>query len=1555
MDGAYFSLASGDFSQDWSNPNQIIASDDWSGVPSIIGYAGSGLTNANDIDPSTVIAVANDADVIANSNPTSSSGGVHELETEGVVALQGSGSADAPNLVLHLDSTGRQEVRVRYTLKEVDTSDANQQFALQFRTNTGDFATVPGTHVVDTFNAAGAQMPTFDFTLPAAANDAATLEVRFITTNATGADSMIGVDDIIVTSSPISAGQNFRLQVLHASDLEGGFDAITNAPNFAAIVESLESDTANFDASILLSAGDNYIPGPFFNAAGDQAAFRNSGVFNDAYNTLFGTTAYAGLREGNGRVDVSIMNILGFDASAIGNHEFDGGSGTFASIIAPEYRGAGLGDDRWVGAQFPYLSANIDFGGDASLSGLFTGDVLENTAFASGPAQSLAGTAVPKIAPSTIITRGGESIGVIGATTQFLGQISSPSGSTIIDTDGIVGNDMDELAAILNPQIAILQSGLDGIAGNADDLNKIILVSHLQQLSLEEELIGLLDGVDVVIAGGSDTLLADGNDVLRAGDAAEGPYPIFTMNADEDPAVIVSTDGEYSYVGRLIVEFDPAGVLVAPTMPESSGNPQITGVYPTDEAGVLAVTGATDLTTAIAGSTKATEVKKLTDAVLSVVQSKDGDIAGRVGVYLEGRREFVRTQETNMGNLTADANLAAAKTIDPTVVVSIKNGGGIRDAIGTVDGITGELGPNAANPATGKLAGEVSQLDIENSLRFNNSLSILTVTAAELVQVLEHGVAATAAGNTPGQFAQVGGVSFSFDPGLPSGSRVRSVAITDELGTVIDPILDSGAIVGDSERPIRIVTLGFLADGGDSYPFPSLGENRVDFGSGEQAALTEFLIDNHSVVPYYSIETPIEQDRRIQNLAFRPDSVLSEIASNELPLTRIGGVAVSGAEISAFDPVTDRLYVTAGGGVEVIDLSNPASPAVIGLIDPTVNGASSSAVTSVAIASGDLGDLIALAVPAATKTDPGSVYFYKASTGQFAGSVTVGALPDMLTFTADGTRLLVANEGESDGGDNEPNESPNPNGSVSIISVDVFNPGNSLVRTFDFADPSITFASLSAVGVRVNRTAPSVAADLEPEYITISGNQAFITLQENNAVAVIEDITTFTGFTIGDILPLGMKDHRLPQNSLDPSNRDDGVAIANYPVMGQYMPDAIASYTVGGQTYFVTANEGDGRGVDEDRIADLTLDNDAILFAADLQDDAVLGRLTASLTEGDVDGDGIYESLNVFGGRSFSIWNSDGTQVFDSGNFMERFTALSDSFADSRSDDKGPEPEGVTIGSVGGQTYAFVGLERTNDVMVFNISNPLVPQFVGNVNHPGDVSPEGLTFIDSAISPNGNALLVITNEVSGTVSVIDLEAEPIVPELVAIEVNAGVSFTGSTTDQRSQVVSIRATFNDGVSLIGDAITITNTTTGQTLGPSQLLISEVSQGVFDIAFGVGTSVVTRNSAAADVALWNSLADGDYRISFVAGAVVSSTGTASETEATDNFFRFFGDNDGDGDVDARDFLSMRIASLVTGRTNAALDADGDGDTFRDADDTTAFLTNFRKAGLRFGQFT
>ncbi|MGF1476531.1 MAG: choice-of-anchor I family protein [Geminicoccaceae bacterium] len=724
-----------------------------------------------------------------------------------------------------------------------------------------------------------------------------------------------------VASAPPNAP--LTLQLLHASDLEGGVDAIADAPNFAAVVDALEEE---FDNTVILSAGDNFLSGPFFNAAGSDLLREPLQTF---YQGLFDEPGLDNIREGGGRIDISIMNAIGFDASAIGNHEFDLGETAFEDVIATDIRGDALGDVRWLGAQFPYLSSNLDFS-SSDLGSVFTDEVLSNDQFASMPDDLAAAGEAPKIAPATIIEEAGQFIGVVGATTPLLAQISSP-GAVDIEEPGAGTNEMADLASILQPQIDRLTE-----AG----VNKIILISHLQQIALETELAGLLDGVDIIVAGGSDTLLADGDDRLRAGDVAADDYPVQVTDASGNPVLITSTAGEYSYVGRLVVDFDENGIIDT-----SSLDPSVNGAFATDDQGVADLYGSVD--EALDQSESAAAIQALTGAVSDIVLASDGNVFGETVVFLEGRREQVRTEETNIGNLTADANLAAAKLIDPSVVVSIKNGGGIRAPIGEIDGITGDLLPPSANPAAGKEEGEVSQLDIENALRFNNGLSLLTLTAEQLAEVLERSVAASGPGNTPGQFPQIAGVSFSFDADLPEGDRIQSAALLDDTGTVADVLIENGDLIGDAAREIRIVTLNFLADGGDDYPYPDfVAENaarvdRVDLvddtapvtgaaqfapDGSEQDALAEFLAATFPVdggMPFDVAETPPSDDLRIQNLDFRNDTVLD-------------GIGASSAALASEAVIDNGDDLFKGGSASETDQNPMAAEAIVGAPEMSV-------------------------------------------------------------------------------------------------------------------------------------------------------------------------------------------------------------------------------------------------------------------------------------------------------------------------------------------------------------------------------------------------------------------------------------------------------------------------------------------------------------------------------------------------------------------------------------------------------------------------------------------
>ena len=626
----------------------------------------------------------------------------------------------------------------------------------------------------------------------------------------------------------------------------------------------------------------------------------------------------------------------------------------------------------------------------------------------------------------------------------------------------------------------------------------------------------------------------------------------------------------------------------------------------------------------------------------------------------------------------------------------------------------------------------------------------------------------------------------------------------------------------------------------DSAPFPVdnndasiyLTDLTADNNDGSNWALSEIGVATPSGTGRESVaDATSGNDGDVGSPGGDPEVVLPpfEIPDPVLVEAVAGTITLAGAEIVDFDATTQRAFVTSGDGLQVIDASDLSSLSVIATLSAGDLGFDSSDITSVSVNNG----VIAVARPDPTGfiddplgtpgtggdefTGAGQVLFYDAASLGFLGVVQVGALPDMLTWNDAGTHVLVANEGQSSGDENQPDALQNPNGSVSVIAFNATNPTASTVTTLDFTDSSITFEALETKGVRVaspntvpdgsTNFAPSAAADLEPEYITIEGSTAYIALQENNAVAVIDDITAPTAFTIDDIIALGTKDHSLAENALDPSNEDGGINIDSYPVQGLFQPDGMASYTVDGQQYFFTANEGDGRDVDESRGADLVdgdLTNgevDTTAFdaqtLADLADDAVLGRLKFSNIDGDTDGDGLIEELTSFGARSFSIFDAAGNLVFDSGSDFERITeiltpeefngnGLASSF-DSRSDDKGPEPESVVLGEIDGRTYAFVGLERVGGIVVYDVTDPEnseFAQYIRNEDANGDlvdIAPEGLRFITSAESQTGNALLAVPSEESNTLTFHELTPLDNTVRIHQIQGVTEVDGTGSFT------------------------------------------------------------------------------------------------------------------------------------------------------------------------------
>ncbi|WP_235840588.1 choice-of-anchor I family protein [Corynebacterium liangguodongii] len=475
----------------------------------------------------------------------------------------------------------------------------------------------------------------------------------------------------------------------------------------------------------------------------------------------------------------------------------------------------------------------------------------------------------------------------------------------------------------------------------------------------------------------------------------------------------------------------------------------------------------------------------------------------------------------------------------------------------------------------------------------------------------------------------------------------------------------------------------------------------------------------------------------------------------------------SAAEIVAYHEASKRvLTVNANAGaIDVLDVTNPAQPQHIG----TVSGGEGTTINSVAVRP----DGLAVAtVEPADKTDGGEVIFFDAGAEAIAaeplGRVSVGALPDMVTMTPGGEYALVANEGEP-----AEDYSVDPEGSVSIIALRTGVEASSQddVRTAGFT----AFNGNLPAGVHVYGKVGASATDaqnLEPEYITVSGSKAYVSLQENNAIAVVD----IASATVERIFPLGYQDHT--EVAIDANDKDGAYNPATLSVKGILQPDAVGSYTVGGQTYIVTANEGDSRDWDgyseEARIKDLAEDDPKPVCEelASALDDA--GRLKITTAFGDNDERGCYEELYTFGGRSFSIFSADGERVFDSGEDFEHITSRvipeyfnsdhAEAAIDDRSDDKGPEPEGLAIGTINGRTYAFIGFERVGGIIVYDITDPKNASYQAYINNrdfadnSGDLGPEGLTFVPSAASHTGENLLIVGNEVSGSTTLFEVDS-----------------------------------------------------------------------------------------------------------------------------------------------------------------------------------------------------
>lgn len=503
------------------------------------------------------------------------------------------------------------------------------------------------------------------------------------------------------------------------------------------------------------------------------------------------------------------------------------------------------------------------------------------------------------------------------------------------------------------------------------------------------------------------------------------------------------------------------------------------------------------------------------------------------------------------------------------------------------------------------------------------------------------------------------------------------------------------------------------------------------------------------------------------------------------------------AEIVAFDKKTNQVFVinTAPETVSVLALSNEGKLDAITSTSagaPTARKKASTPNITKSINLDALGDgpnsiaayngKVAVAIEKLKTSgdkgeqDRGIVAIFDATTLTKEAEITVGYLPDMLTYTPDGKYIIVANEGEP-----SKNNKADPEGSISIIDLQ---DGNKITE-ITFTDYNKGGSKTLPDSVRIfgkkddgagNLINSTVAEDLEPEYIAVAADssKAWVSLQENNAIAEI-DLSTKA---LTKIIGLGTKDYSLLENAFDLSDKDDKVLELqpNMNVVGMYQPDGIDTYQVNGVHYLVTANEGDSRdykGFSEEKRAgklDTGLIGDNLKTR--VADKAQLGRLKVTTVDGKNIATGVYETLHSYGARSFSIWNMETNQrVFDSGNeFIRKVKAKFKDNAkklktiEKRSDDKGVEPESVVVGKVGERFYAFIGLERSSGIMVYDVTDPANAKYIdyvygfdGKGDELEDISPEGLKFISAANSPTGKPLLLASHEISGTTTVFSIE------------------------------------------------------------------------------------------------------------------------------------------------------------------------------------------------------
>lgn len=898
----------------------------------------------------------------------------------------------------------------------------------------------------------------------------------------------------------------------------------------------------------------------------------------------------------------------------------------------------------------------------------------------------------------------GQKVGIVGITvSQKTKESSNPS---------------DEIT-FLN-EITTAQKYIDELKEKG--VNKIILLTH-QGYKYDKEMAAKLNGVDVIVGGDSHTFLGD----FGAFVSSEGDYPTMATSKDSKKVCIVQA-GQYAKVlGNLDVKFDKDGniescsgspiLLVGDTFLQKNTDGDKVEVDAVEKEKIL---------TLINGNTSLEIVEEdvTTLVVIESYKNKVDEEKAKVIGKATQSLKHIRIPGTSYGDVNG-SELPLGSQIAPIVAKSfydlsnradacIQNAGGVRISVP---------------------AGDVSMATAYELLPFANTLFELEMKGGEIKQVLEDALTNYLDnGGSTGSFPYAYGLKYDIDTTAEANKRIYNLEIKDRATNTWATI--------DNDKMYVIVTNSYIASGKDGYAtFKSVQEAR---GEGVDTYLDYAM----SFVRY--VENKEANAKEVTTLAPSEHCIKSFNAK----LKKLGSFKTTldgGSEIVAFDAASKRMFTTNGAEnkIDIINIEDVTNPSLVSQIDLSAYG---TGVNSVAVKNGK----VAVAVQDGNETVgskqlKGKVVIFDTA-GNYEHNVTVGYLPDMVTFNENGTKVIVANEGE-------PNTdySVDPIGSIGIVTL-----SDGSYVDVDFSTVTLTNAT-DGTAVRLGSTPSNdKAKDIEPEYITVSGDFAYVTLQENNAMAKLNLNTN----TLEYVKSFGAKSWEADSNNTIDIEEEGEIKMKSYAeLFGLYMPDSIASFTSSGNTFLVTANEGDGREYgdfsDESKVSKLNIDSSIADAYTDENDIKVV------IDMGDTDGDGDYDKLYSYGARSFSIWSDSGDLVFDSKDEIGQKVAAyepslfnhDDGEMDGRSGNKGAEPEAITVGEIDGKTYAFVGLERQNAIMVYDITAPSQAKFVDyyRTGKDGDISPEGMKFVPASESPNGKNLLLVSYEVSGSTAIYEIK------------------------------------------------------------------------------------------------------------------------------------------------------------------------------------------------------